>query len=237
MQFTTSNTAGKDLYVYSTNTAQSVQFLSGTNVTLATGTGTVTFSSPSLSATSTGAGNVITGLTVSGHAITASYGITALTEESQTLQDVTALGQSSNQSLTLSNAIPLNFTNTSPTIRFNNTGARTVELFSDITSTGNTKTINLGRNGAAGSTTVLNLGTNNSGVTTVNIGSNVTNGVTTIESPLTVVRNLTVNGTMTTINSTTVTIDDPVFTLAGDAANQVAGSSNRGIEYKHSNVN
>jgi hypothetical protein len=237
LQFTTSNTAGKDLYVYSTNTAQSVQFLSGTNVTLATGTGTVTFSSPSLSITNTGAGTVVSSIEVDGHAITVTKGVTALTEETQTLQDVTALGQSSDQSLTLSNAIPLNFTNTSPTIRFNNTGARTVELFSDITSTGNTKTINLGRNGAAGSTTVLNLGTNNSGVTTVNIGSNVTNGVTTIESPLTVVRNLTVNGTMTTINSTTVTIDDPLFTLAGDTANQAAGTSNRGIEYKYSNVN
>lgn len=44
--------------------------------------------------------------------------------------------------------------------------------------------------------------------------------------------NLTVNGTQTTVNSTTVTIDDPVFTLAGDTAPSTNDGLDKGIEFR-----
>ena len=43
---------------------------------------------------------------------------------------------------------------------------------------------------------------------------------------------LTVQGTTTTVNSTTVTIDDPIFTLGGDEPQTVADTMDRGIEYQ-----
>ena len=44
--------------------------------------------------------------------------------------------------------------------------------------------------------------------------------------------NLTVNGVQTTVNSTTVTIDDPVFTLAGDTAPGTNDGLDKGIEFR-----
>jgi len=44
---------------------------------------------------------------------------------------------------------------------------------------------------------------------------------------------LQVDGTTTTVNSTTVTIDDPVFTLGGDQTPTVDDNLDRGIEFKY----
>jgi hypothetical protein len=44
--------------------------------------------------------------------------------------------------------------------------------------------------------------------------------------------NLTVNGVQTTVNSTTVTIDDPVFTLARDTAPTTNDGLDKGIEFR-----
>lgn len=44
--------------------------------------------------------------------------------------------------------------------------------------------------------------------------------------------NLTVNGVQTTVNSNTVTIDDPVFTLAGDTAPTSNDGLDKGIEFR-----
>jgi hypothetical protein len=44
--------------------------------------------------------------------------------------------------------------------------------------------------------------------------------------------NLTVNGTQTTVNSTTVTIDDPIFVLGGDTAPTSDDNLDRGIEFQ-----
>jgi hypothetical protein len=52
---------------------------------------------------------------------------------------------------------------------------------------------------------------------------------------LTVGGNLVVNGTTVTLNSTTVTIDDPIFTLGGDTAPTVDDNKDRGIEFKWHN--
>jgi len=45
--------------------------------------------------------------------------------------------------------------------------------------------------------------------------------------------NLQVDGTTTTTNSTTVTIDDPVFTIGGDAAPSSDDNKDRGIEFRY----
>jgi hypothetical protein len=47
--------------------------------------------------------------------------------------------------------------------------------------------------------------------------------------------NLTVNGTTTTVNSNTVTIDDPLFTLAGDTAPSSNDGLDKGIEFRWHN--
>ena len=53
----------------------------------------------------------------------------------------------------------------------------------------------------------------------------------TIGNNLSVTGNLTVNGTTTTVNSATVTIDDPIFTLGGDTA--PSSDDNKAVSYTH----
>jgi len=55
---------------------------------------------------------------------------------------------------------------------------------------------------------------------------------TIIDTNLTVTGDFTVNGTSITANSTTVTIDDPIFTLGGDTELTVNDALDRGIEYR-----
>ena len=44
---------------------------------------------------------------------------------------------------------------------------------------------------------------------------------------------LLVQGTTTTVNSTTLTVDDPIITLGGDTAPQAADSLDRGVEFRY----
>ena len=67
--------------------------------------------------------------------------------------------------------------------------------------------------------------------TTLSIGAGT--GTTTVNNNLTVAGDLVVNGTTTTINSTTQTLDDPVFTLGGDAAPTSDDNKDRGIEFRY----
>ena len=67
------------------------------------------------------------------------------------------------------------------------------------------------------------------GTLTVGIVSNPT-----LTGNVTVSGNLTVNGTTTTVNSNTVTIDDPIFTLGGDG-DGTNDDNDRGIEFKWHN--
>jgi len=69
----------------------------------------------------------------------------------------------------------------------------------------------------------------NSGTVTVGIVSNPT-----LTGNVTVTGNLQVDGTTTTVNSTTVTIDDPIFTLGGDG-NGTNDDKDRGVEFKWHN--
>lgn len=57
----------------------------------------------------------------------------------------------------------------------------------------------------------------------------------TLTGGLTIGGNLIVNGTTTTVNSTVVTLDDPILTLGGDTAPTVDDNKDRGIEFRWHN--
>ena len=66
------------------------------------------------------------------------------------------------------------------------------------------------------------------------LGNGSSDTVTT-SGNMTVGGNLTVNGTQTTLNSTTVTIDDPIFVVGGDTAPSSDDNLDRGIEFRWHN--
>ena len=86
-----------------------------------------------------------------------------------------------------------------------------------------------------GNTTV---GNQNSDTLTVNAVSQFTDNVTidgdlTVNTNTLIEGNLTVNGTTTTVNSTTTQLDDPVITLGGDTAPQSSDAKDRGVEFRY----
>jgi hypothetical protein len=112
-------------------------------------------------------------------------------------------------------------------LKNNVTATTTANLATGITANTATKTVNLGTGGASGSTTNINIGSSIAGTTTINSPSTITSG------SLTVGGDLLVNGNLTTINSTTVTLDDPVITLGGDTAPTLDDSKDRGVEFRY----
>ena len=58
-------------------------------------------------------------------------------------------------------------------------------------------------------------------------------GNLTADANLTVTGNLIVNGTTTTVNSTTMTVDDPIITLGGDTAPGSDDNKDRGVEFRY----
>ena len=75
-------------------------------------------------------------------------------------------------------------------------------------------------------------------IETVASGQTITIGLpnnVTVGNNLTVDGNLTVNGTQTTVNSTTVTVDDPIFVVGGDSAPGSDDNKDRGIEFRWHN--
>jgi len=87
----------------------------------------------------------------------------------------------------------------------------------------NTSTYNLVNDVA----TTINFGGE---ATTINVGN--INGITNIKHDLRVFGNLMVDGLTTILNSTTITIDDPIFTLGGDTAPTSNDGKDRGIEFR-----
>ena len=84
--------------------------------------------------------------------------------------------------------------------------------------------------------TTLASGVVTSSLTSVGTLSGLTvSGAGSIGGNLTVTGNLIINGITTTINSTTVTIDDPIFTLGGDVAPSIDDNKDRGIEFRWHN--
>jgi hypothetical protein len=119
----------------------------------------------------------------------------------------TQLTSSSASFALLDTPTTINFGAAATTFNIGNTNAaaaNTVNLATAATNTGLTKTVNLGTGGASGSTTNINIGSASGGTTTVN-------------KDLVVSGDLTVNGTTTTINSTTLAVDDKNIVL-GDIA-------------------
>jgi len=107
---------------------------------------------------------------------------------------------------------PVLFTGaTTLTIGYGSTASSTTNISTGAVGSGNTKTINIGTGSAAGSTTNINLGDADGGTVTVN-------------KDLVVSGDLTVNGTTTTINSTTLDVDDINITVAKGAANAAAAN-------------
>ena len=72
-----------------------------------------------------------------------------------------------------------------------------------------------------------------SGATNIIIGSGTNTPNVQVTGNVIVDGDLTVGGTTTTINSTTVTIDDPIFTLGGDTAPSADDNKDRGIEFRY----
>lgn len=62
-----------------------------------------------------------------------------------------------------------------------------------------------------------------------------TNSGAVVTGNLQVSGNVTIDGSSTTINSTTVTVDDPIFTLGGDTAPSSDDNKDRGIEFRWHN--
>jgi hypothetical protein len=85
---------------------------------------------------------------------------------------------------------------------------------------------------------LVTIGNANTDVLTVNSVSQFTDNVTvdgdlTVNTNALIEGNLTVNGVTTTVNSTTMQLDDPVLTLGGDTAPTQADAKDRGIEFRY----
>jgi hypothetical protein len=110
-------------------------------------------------------------------------------------------------------------TPTTITIGYASTSSSTTNISTGAVASGNTKTINIGTGGAAGSTTNINLGDNDGGTVTVN-------------KDLVVTGDLTVNGTTTTLNSTTLSVDDKNIELGSTTSPTDVSADGGGITLK-----
>ena len=169
-----------------------------------------------------------------------------------------AVGSSSTDNLTLLALTKTTLTgtgeveiNSDTLVDINSAGTITVDATTSITETTTTKVINsdtvtirgtegsgdTAAVGITGSLDVDNIKLDGNTISTTD-GSNTlyldpapsgNTGLVVIEG------NLQVNGTQTTINSTTVTVDDPIFVLGGDAAPESDDNLDRGIEFQWHN--
>ena len=101
---------------------------------------------------------------------------------------------------------------TTLTVGYTGTVASTTNISTGAVAASTTKTVNIGTGGVASSTTNVNIGSAAGGLVTVN-------------SSLTVTGNLTVNGTTTTINSSTITVDDKNIEMASVASGTISSGT------------
>jgi hypothetical protein len=153
-----------------------------------------------------GAGTITGNLTVSGGTITAGNVATTLLGGNTTTAVDFATAQTSG-------ALTIGGTAQTGTITLDrSTVAHTLNIATGVNTSGVTKTINFGTGGASGSTTAINIGSSTSGaINTVNIYGD-----------------LTVTGTTTYVNTTTLNVGDNIITLNADEAG--VPSQNAGIE-------
>jgi hypothetical protein len=84
-----------------------------------------------------------------------------------------------------------------------------------------------------GQTTLAGMTATTAGVTTLTASSDVTVGNDLEVTGNTILQgNLTVNGTQTILNSTVVSVDDPIFIVGGDTAPSSDDNLDRGIEFR-----
>jgi hypothetical protein len=113
----------------------------------------------------------------------------------------------------------------------NNQNVNVGSAGSDITITADDFDVNADNSVAIDTTNgSITIGTSTSGIP-ITLGHSVSE--VTVADNLTVTGNLTVNGTTSTVNSTTVTVDDPIFTLGGDTAPASDDNKDRGIEFRY----
>lgn len=99
------------------------------------------------------------------------------------------------------------------------TGSSTYNIATGTTANGETKTVNIGTGGASGSTTNVNIG-------------DADGGTVTIGKDLTVQGDLVVNGSTTTVNSTTISVDDINIELGSTASPTDVSANGGGITLK-----
>ena len=104
-----------------------------------------------------------------------------------------------------------------------------------LTANGGISTTNISVSSTLNSSGNTNVG----GVLTVTGSSSLKGGLSTTSittsGNLTVGGSLIVNGTTTTVNSTVITIDNPIIMLGGDVAPTVDDSKDRGVEFRWHN--
>jgi len=83
--------------------------------------------------------------------------------------------------------------------------------------------------------TTANVTFNNVQVNGTLTSDDITSTNISVDGNATITGNLTVNGTTTTINSSTVTVDDIILTLGGDTAPTADDNLDRGIEFRWHN--
>ena len=80
---------------------------------------------------------------------------------------------------------------------------------------------------------VVDSSKNITGFNNITASGLISGGSVSTTGNVTVGGNLIVNGNTVTVNSTTVTIDDPIFTIGGDTAPAVDDNKDRGIEFRY----
>ena len=83
--------------------------------------------------------------------------------------------------------------------------------------------------------TTSNVQFNNVQVDGTLTSDDITSTNISVDGNATITGNLTVNGTTTTVNSETVTLDDPLLTLGGDTAPTTDDDLDRGVEFRWHN--
>ena len=131
------------------------------------------------------------------------------TTATTTLRGGTLVGNTTTQNVFDTTATTVNAFGAATTASFGYDGASgaTTGIANGATGSGSTNTINIGASGASGSTTNVNIGSAAGG--TVALGYNATVG-----NNLTVTGDLTVNGTTVTVNTSTLSVEDPLIKLA-----------------------
>ena len=196
--------------------AYTTQFNVGANTTLTLpSSGTVAVTSDKLSAFASTSSSELAGV------ISDETGTGALVFGTSPTFTTSIDGSSTFSAFGSSTTLTIGGTSSAQTLNIGSasTGSSTYNLATGVTASGQTKTVNIGTGGASGSTTDVNVGSANGGTVTVN-------------NDLTVLGDLFVEGNTTTVNSTTISVDDKNIELGSTATPSDAGADGGGITLK-----